>query len=162
MWADCYRLMIFWWRYSNNGNLLHDYILTSGWISRGYVCLFICVRCFLARHFEIWLFYCSVRLKMAADIVLVHAIIHLQETVLGTKREWPLFCISLLASANYCRFAMTSTKFIESVNWIIIIIIVQLAKRFLISPLCCDNIPMSRRLAPALALIFYHDFISPR
>jgi len=99
--------------------------------------------------------YCSV--KMTADVVC--AIIQLQEMVLGTKREWRLFCISLLVSANYFRLAMTSAEFIESLNWINII---QLPKLFLISPLCCFNIPMFRRFAPALSLIFYSVFISVR
>jgi hypothetical protein len=99
--------------------------------------------------------YCSV--KMATDIVC--AIIQLQETVLCTKREWRLFCNSLLVSANYFRLAITSAVFIESLNWINII---QLPKLFLINPLYCFNIPMFRRFAPALLLIFYSNFISVR
>jgi len=94
---------------------------------------------------------------MAADVVC--AIIQLQEMVLGTKREWRLFCISLFLLANYFRLVMTSAEFIESLNWINII---QFPKLFLISPLYCFNIPMFRRLAPALSLIFYSDFISVR
>lgn len=91
---------------------------------------------------------------MTADIVCT--IIQFQEIVLGTKRKWRLFCLSLLVSANYFRLAMTSAEFIESLNWINII---QLRKLFLISPLC---IPMLRRVTPALSLIFYSDFISVR
>ena len=107
---------------------------------------------------DIWnmiMSYC--RVKMAADVVC--AIIQLQEMVLGTKREWRLFCISLFLLANYFRLVMTSAEFIESLNWINII---QFPKLFLISPLYCFNIPMFRRLAPALSLIFYSDFISVR
>ena len=151
MTAYCYRLMIFWWRYSNNVNLLHDYILTAGRISSDYVCLFICVRCFLARHLKYD--YVLLQCKNGSCYSPRHHSVARNCAWHKTRMASVLCSVTLVSLAN------TPAEFIESLNWINII---HLPKVFLISPVVLWQHTAVLAFRACSIAIFYSDFISVR